>query len=57
MTFDIKRRKEHFVVYINGKFYCTADNEKEAVMEIKEYEKNGGIHHENKSSQEKLWRG
>ena len=27
----------HYVVYINGKFYCTADKLKEAVIEAEEY--------------------
>lgn len=30
---------EHFEVYINGAFYCSADNEREAKEEIKEYYK------------------
>lgn len=30
---------EHFEVYINGVFYCFADNEREAKEEIKEYYK------------------
>ena len=54
MTVDIKRHRGHFVVYINGKFYCTADDEKEAAQEVAEYERNGGIHHENYSTQKKL---
>ena len=37
MTYKIKRNREHFEVYIDGKFYCTADNEKEAVSEIQNY--------------------
>ena len=42
MTCKIKRNKGHFEVYIDGKFYCTADNEKEAESEIKEYAKERG---------------
>lgn len=37
MTYYIKREREYFVVYINGKFYCTADNEKEAAQEVEGY--------------------
>lgn len=29
--------REHFVVYIEGKFYCTADSWKEADEEIRNY--------------------
>lgn len=38
---EIKRHKEHCVVYINGEFYCTADNMKEAAKEVEEYFKGG----------------
>ena len=41
MEIDIKRNHEHFDVYIDGKFYCTADNETEAAIEVQEYYKNG----------------
>lgn len=34
---EIKRVKDHYEVYINGKFYCTADSKKEAKKEIEEY--------------------
>lgn len=37
MTYEIKRNREHFDVYIDGKFYCTADDEKEAAEEIENY--------------------
>lgn len=43
MTYDIKRNREYFEVYIDGKFYCTADNEKEAESEIKEYAMERGV--------------
>lgn len=56
MNVDIKRRKEHFEVYIEGKFFCTADNEREAAKEAMEYERNGGIRHENYCAQKKLQR-
>lgn len=57
MRYDIKRDREHYVVYINGEFYCTADKQNEAAKEIEEYMKERRNKHENKSSQEKLWRG
>lgn len=41
MTYDIQRYKEHFVVYINGKFYCTADDHKEAAAEVEKYLRGG----------------
>ena len=39
MTPEIVPVKEHFEVYINGKFYCSADNTREAKEEIKNYYK------------------
>lgn len=54
MNVKIKRHKEHFNVFINGKFYCTADNEKEAAQEVREYERNGGNNHDNYRTQKKL---
>ena len=41
MTYSIKPYKGHFVVYIDGKFYCTADSHMEAVKDIEEYRKKG----------------
>lgn len=41
MTYDIKREREHFVVYINGRFYCSADNETEAENDVEEYLRSG----------------
>ena len=38
---EIKRNKEHYVVYIDGKFYCTADNHQEAAKDIEEEFKKG----------------
>ena len=35
--------KEHFEVYINGKFYCSADNTREAKEEIKNYYKRNQV--------------
>lgn len=37
MNYKITRKNGHFEVYINGKFYCSADTESEAVKEIEEY--------------------
>lgn len=34
---DIKPNHGHWEVYVDGKFYCSADNEKEAEMELKNY--------------------
>lgn len=39
MSYTIIQQYGHFVVYIDGVFYCTADNEKEAVHEIEEYQR------------------
>lgn len=50
MTCKIKRNREHFEVYINGKFYCSADNEKEAAIEIENYAKERGGHYETESA-------
>ena len=36
--FEIKPVKEYFEVYQDGHFFCSADTESEAEMEIKEYE-------------------
>lgn len=32
--FEIKPVREHFEVYYNGKFFCSADTESEAEKEI-----------------------
>ena len=37
MTYKIQPMRGHFVVYINGKFYCTADNWIEATREVEDY--------------------
>ena len=39
MTYKIIPIKEHYVVYINGKFYCSADTWNEAVKEIEKYKR------------------
>ena len=46
MTCKIKRNREHFEVYINGRFYCSADNETEAEDEIRNYVSERGDHYE-----------
>jgi hypothetical protein len=47
---EITQKKEHLEVYINGRFYCSADNWREAETEIQNYvsERNG--RYENKST-------
>ena len=35
--FEIKPVREHFEVFYNGKFFCSADTESEAESEIKNY--------------------
>jgi len=50
MTCKIKRNREHFEVYINGKFFCSADNEKEAEDEIRNYVSERGDYYEIESA-------
>ena len=38
MNWKIVHNKDHYNVYINGKFYCSADTFEEAVKELEEYE-------------------
>lgn len=33
MEYEIRREGNHYVVYIDGEFYCTADTHYEAVKE------------------------
>lgn len=35
--FEIKPVREHFEVYYNGRFFCSADTESEAENEINNY--------------------
>ena len=35
--FEIKPVREHFEVYLDGKFFCSADTESEAEMEINQF--------------------
>jgi hypothetical protein len=37
MTYSIIPVRGHFEVYINGRFYCSADNMREVETEIKNY--------------------
>lgn len=55
MTYKIKPYKGHLVVYIDGEFYCTADNMKEVEKEIKECKQKRSVKNENKIAKEKLW--
>ena len=35
--YEIKSSYGHYEVYIDGKFYCSADNMHEAAKEVEEY--------------------
>ena len=37
IEYDIVQDREHYVVYIEGKFFCTADKLTEAVKEAETY--------------------
>ena len=37
--YDITLSGGHYEVYIDGKFYCSADSAQEAAREVEEYEK------------------
>ena len=39
MKCQIKRVREHLEIYIDGKFFCSADNEKEVEEELEYLEK------------------
>lgn len=41
-SYDIIKTRDHYKVYINGEFYCTADNIVEAANEISKYESGEG---------------
>lgn len=34
MEYDIVSERGHYVVYVNGKFFCSADTHHEAVQEL-----------------------
>ena len=42
MQVEIKRTFDHYTVYINGEFYCTAESRREAEDEIRAYEEELG---------------
>ena len=50
MTYKIQPARGHFEVYINGKFYCSADDWKEATKEVEDYIKKGGEENESQSA-------
>lgn len=50
MTYKITPKKGHFEVYIDGKFYCSADKWSEAVKEIQDYVQERGDRHETQSA-------
>lgn len=37
MAYKIVNRYGHYEVYINGRFFCSADNWNEAVREVEDY--------------------
>ena len=37
VDYDIVRDREHYVVYIDGVFFCTADKVSEAAEEVESY--------------------
>ena len=37
VDYDIVKDREHYVVYIEGKFFCTADKLSEAAEEVEDY--------------------
>ena len=37
MKVEVRRTFDHYTVYIDGEFYCTAENRREADEEIKAY--------------------
>ena len=39
MNIQITPTRGYFEVYINGNFYCSADNMREAINEIEKYRK------------------
>ena len=55
MTYAIKPDKGHIVVYINGVFYCSVDNWKEAEEELRNYVNERSGNYETKNTQQKLW--
>ena len=52
MSVKITPVRGHWEVYINGKFYCSADTFSEAVMEYTNQMKEGNLNETYSSSQE-----
>lgn len=50
MTYKIQPERGHYDVYINGKFYCSADSWREAENEIRNYMQKGGEINESQSA-------
>lgn len=50
MTYKIRPTRGYFEVYINGKFYCSANNMREAIEEIENYTSEGGDYYETQSA-------
>lgn len=36
-VYSINKKDDHYEVYINGEFYCSADSMSEAANELEEY--------------------
>lgn len=34
MHIKVTQEREHYIIYVNGKFYCSADNLKEVQKEL-----------------------
>ena len=43
MAYKIVQVRDHYEVYINGQFYCSADTWSEAETEIKTYQNQGDV--------------
>lgn len=54
MTYKIVKSYGHYNVFINNRFYCSADSVREATKEVEEYMRES-VENENKSSYQKLW--
>ena len=54
MAFNIVHNHGHVELYIDGKFYCTADNFSEAIREYNNYVKEGLNVNESKNSSTKV---
>lgn len=54
MAFNIVYKNGHVELYINGNFYCTADNFAEAFQEYNDYMKERSKANENQSAEQEL---